>query len=449
MRDMKHYAALALLAAGLCGGLLNPVSAADESEQSVSGEGIQPTFLIDAACFRGDKPDTNRLELYFQVFNFGLPFVKKGDIYSAEYTFTVAIEDNNHHQIKALEQDKVISAATYDETKSRFDFRTSQINFDLPPGTYYAKAALRDKQNRAMAENELKVKVPQFKSSFATLSDIEFAEAASERQGETTGVFNKNGLVVVPSVSRSFGGTEQSKLLYYVEVYPGKDTTERVLVQTIIRGRAKGMIYRDTLWVAPGAHGNNQLRDVSVGEFAPGDYVLEVHLLGRRNKELDSRTEELNIAWTQEALLRHDFKTAVDQLSYIATSKELEKIKKAESIEDRVAAFNAFWIDRDPTVGTPDNEAKREFYRRVNYANRQFGHLRREGWKTDRGRVYIMNGEPDQIDDYPMSLEYPPYQIWHYYLQGEYRRFLFIDENDDGDYRLEFPFDGLHQRPDF
>jgi GWxTD domain-containing protein len=448
MRMTKYCAALALMAAGLSGGL-SSVSRADESSQTASGELIQPTFLFDAATFRGSTPDTNRLELYYQVFNFGLPFVKQGEIYTAEYTLVVTIDGKDDRQIKGVEQDKSISVATYDETKSRFDFRTSQLNFDLPPGTYHVKAALRGKNNQVLASNEQKIKMDDFKSSYSLLSDIEFVEAANAEQEEGGSVFNKNGLMVVPSVSRAFGGAEESKLLYYFEIYQGRDKAEKVLVQTILRNRSKGMIYRDTVWVPIGSSPVGQLRNVSVGDYAPGDYVLEVHLLGRRNKDLDSRTEKFTIAWTQEALLRHDFKTAIDQLSYIATSKDLQKIKKAENIEERIKAFNEFWAERDPTVGTPENENKREFYRRVHYANQKFGHLRREGWKTDRGRIYIINGEPDQIDDYPMSLEYPPYQIWHYYLSGEYRRFLFVDENDDGDYKLEYPFDGLHQRPDF
>jgi GWxTD domain-containing protein len=127
----------------------------------------------------------------------------------------------------------------------------------------------------------------------------------------------------------------------------------------------------------------------------------------------------------------------------------VSKLKKLKTLDERVAAFNAFWESRDPTVGTAENEIKREFYRRITYANRQFRHLRQEGWRTDRGRVYVKFGEPDQIDDYPMAPDAPPYQVWHYYQNGAYRRFAFVDSSEDGDYRLQFPYDGLNQTPDF
>jgi hypothetical protein len=75
--------------------------------------------------------------------------------------------------------------------------------------------------------------------------------------------------------------------------------------------------------------------------------------------------------------------------------------------------------------------------------------MTREGWQTDRGRIYISYGEPDEIDDYPYSLSSVPYQEWHYYRDGRYRKFTFVDVNLDGEYRLQYPYDGLDQRPDF
>ena len=82
-------------------------------------------------------------------------------------------------------------------------------------------------------------------------------------------------------------------------------------------------------------------------------------------------------------------------------------------------------------------------------ANRMFTIMNLDGWRTDRGRILITFGEPDQIDDYPFVANRWPYQEWHYYQQGRYRKFVFVDINEDGDYRLQYPYDGLNQRPDF
>jgi GWxTD domain-containing protein len=417
--------------------------------EPVLPHGVQPGFVVDHASFRDIAVGKCRLEVYYQIFNFGLQFVKDSGSYLAEYTLTATIDDDDGRRVKSLEQDKNIRVQDYERTVSRFDYRSSQINLVVDPGKYRVSLALADKRSSSVFRNEFKVDVKRESDQIPRMSDIQFVQAANSVDSAPAGVFRKANLDIVPSVSRSFGGTDSSRLLYYLELYQGPDSGQDVVVETIIRNNSKGMLYRDTLYVRLDSTIVRQLRNVAVGEMAPGDYDLEVYLRGRRMKRLDQRIEPFTIAWSQEGLLKHDFKAALDQLAYIAPGSDVNKIKKLKTLEERIAAFNQFWLDRDPTAGTPENEVKREFYRRVNYANRVFHHLRKDGWRTDRGRIYIVYGEPDQIDDYPMSSNLPPYQIWHYYKEGAYKRFAFVDENEDGDYRLQYPYDGLNQRPDF
>jgi GWxTD domain-containing protein len=122
----------------------------------------------------------------------------------------------------------------------------------------------------------------------------------------------------------------------------------------------------------------------------------------------------------------------------------MKAFKKAVTPDEKLRLWNDFWLKRDPTPGTPENEAKREYYRRIEYANVHFSILRKEGWLTDRGMVYITYGEPDQIEDHPFDIDSKAYQIWDYYQASDVRRFLFIDEWGDGDYRLQYPYDGRY-----
>jgi GWxTD domain-containing protein len=411
-------------------------------------EVFEPILIVDWAAFQSDQPDKTHLELYYQIYNFGLQFVPDGREFVASYEITVLVFDDDGDQTSSYDRSRQVRAASLAQTKSRHDYRTSQVNLDLLPGKYSVRFALTDQGSKAVVNRVVKVTLPDFTDNRPALSGVEFAQSTGQKS-DSDGVFDKGKLVVVPSVSRAFGGEDDKRLLFYVELYQGSDSLERMVVETIVRQRARGMVYRDTLHVTMDNPMNCQLREISLADMPPGDYELTVTLYGRRMKKLMDRTEPFSILWTQEALLKLDWKTAIGQLSYIASSTELSRIKKATSYEDRRAAFDAFWTQRDPTVGTAENEAKREFYRRINVANRQFSGLRREGWKCDRGRIYIINGEPDQIDDEPYSPNTVPYQIWHYYREGKYRRFVFVDKNEDGDYRLEYPYDGLNQRPDF
>ncbi|MGD8923196.1 MAG: GWxTD domain-containing protein [Candidatus Zixiibacteriota bacterium] len=429
--------------------LAAPVHAQIAGDVAQSAEPAPPAFQVDYASFKGDSAGHVRLEVYYKVYNYGLRFEKRDDNYVAEYELRIAVEDDERNPVDVYTADKNIVVSSEAKAKSKLDFRTSQTSFMLPTGEYQLFFTLRDALSTDVFRYENRLDLKDFEADYPTFSDVEFARHIEEGNPDDSSVFDKGRLIVIPSVSREYEGEENSRLLYYLELYQGADSSEKVLVETIIRSPTRGMIYRDTLTTVFENSTERQLREISSADFPPGDYEMEILLRGRRNKKLGQQRELFSVKWSQGALLRHDYKTALDQIALIARAGEIDEMKDLKTYEERARAFNEFWLARDPSVGTPENEVKDEFYRRIEYANVQFRAMRREGWRTDRGRIYVIHGEPDQIDDYPMSPQYVPYQIWHYYKQGRYRRFLFVDEDLDGDYRLEYPYDGLNQRPDF
>ncbi len=419
-----------------------------QSVSHSSWETVQPSVDVDYAYFLSDTTDRVHLEVYYTIFNFGLKFEAEGDQFVAEYELTVAVDDRDQNAVDVFRADKRVVAPSEQKTRSRYDFRTSQAEFDLEPGKYLVKFSVRDHKSGEVYNRDLEIKLDDLNREHPTLSTVEFVhhvEAASENDH----VFNKGSLMVIPSVTRQYGGEEDSRLLYYHELYRGEQDSVRVTVETVVRSRGKGMVYRDTMVSVLVDPVERQLREISTAEFAPGKYEVEIFVRGRRNKKLDQVKGTFSVMWSQLALLKHDYKTALAQLEVIAEPGEVKELKKLDDLTDRIKAFNDFWLARDPSVGTVENEVKNEFYRRIEYSNQRFRHLRREGWRSDRGRVYIKHGEPDQIDDIPMSASYYPYQIWHYYTRGEYLKFLFVDEEQDGDYRIQFPYDGRGQSPDF
>jgi GWxTD domain-containing protein len=265
-----------------------------------------------------------------------------------------------------------------------------------------------------------------------------------ERRDTVSGVFGKGDMIIVPSVDGLMGGGESPRLLYYLEIYRGTGATEDVFTETTLRRGGSKMVYRDSLTIPLNEWQNRQLRDVAIDSLQPGQYVLEVILRGTRNRKLDSKSKEFYVAWTTDGLITHYYETAVDQLDYIATGGETKNMKELKSTEERRAAFEEFWENHDPSPGTPENELRSEFYRRISIANQRYAAFSREGWRTDRGRIYIQYGEPDQIDDHPVALSGRPYQRWYYYRYGSNRVFTFVDEFEDGDYRLQFPYDGIY-----
>jgi GWxTD domain-containing protein len=140
-----------------------------------------------------------------------------------------------------------------------------------------------------------------------------------------------------------------------------------------------------------------------------------------------------------------------EDVAYIITDEERAAFKRLSTDEEREQFIEQFWLRRDPTPDTAENEFKEEHYRRIAYANERFS-SGIPGWKTDRGRIYITFGPPDEIESHPSggSYERPieegggttstfPFEIWRYrYIEdiGSDILIEFVDPTMSGEYRM-------------
>ncbi len=120
-----------------------------------------------------------------------------------------------------------------------------------------------------------------------------------------------------------------------------------------------------------------------------------------------------------------------EDVRWIISPEELTAFKALSNDEERDAFIEQFWQRRDPTPDTEENEFKEEHYRRIAYANEHFA-AGRAGWRTDRGRIYIVFGPPDEIESHPSGGTYDrpieegggetstyPFEKWRYrYIEG-------------------------------
>jgi GWxTD domain-containing protein len=101
-------------------------------------------------------------------------------------------------------------------------------------------------------------------------------------------------------------------------------------------------------------------------------------------------------------------------VAYLASDAEKAAYLNLTSDADRYEFIERFWRQRDPSPGTTKNEFRDEYYRRIAYSNERF-HAGGPGWKTDRGRIYITWGPPDQIESHPSGDDKSgPFEIWIY-----------------------------------
>ena len=120
-----------------------------------------------------------------------------------------------------------------------------------------------------------------------------------------------------------------------------------------------------------------------------------------------------------------------EDVRWIITDEERSAFNQLSNDEERDQFIEQFWLRRDPTPDTVENEYKDEYYRRIAYANERFS-SGIPGWKTDRGRIYIMYGPADEVESHPTGGAYErpieegggetqtyPWEKWRYrYLEG-------------------------------
>ena len=163
-----------------------------------------------------------------------------------------------------------------------------------------------------------------------------------------------------------------------------------------------------------------------------------------KQKKQQKRSLNIELSKTYKKWLNED-------VVWIITDQERAAFKQLSNDEERDNFIEAFWQRRDPTPDTEENEYKEEHYRRIAYSNEHFA-AGIPGWKTDRGRMYIMYGPADEIDSHPSggTFERPmeegggetstfPFEDWRYrYLEGIGQEVIieFVDTCMCGDYHM-------------
>ena len=161
--------------------------------------------------------------------------------------------------------------------------------------------------------------------------------------------------------------------------------------------------------------------------------------IARKQKELERELQGPWKKWLNEDVV------------YIITDEEKRAFKQLKTDEERQQFVEAFWLRRDPTPDTEENEYKEEHYRRIAYSNDHYA-SGIPGWKTDRGMIYIKYGAPDEIDSHPSggSYERPmeegggetstyPFEDWRYrYIDGVGTNVIieFVDQTMSGEYHI-------------
>lgn len=300
------------------------------------------------------------------------------------------------------------------------------LPLDVRPGRYRAQVTLREPAAGRESRADWELEVPDYRRLPVSLSTLWVAERTALVQGDSIRSLPPPGwilqheygeplpnLSVVGEVYRADAGGAPTQLSWSI-LGGREEEVQRGQLTLPAKDRALFVLEPDfsALWI--------------------GSYLLEVRV------EADGETARRRFPFQMSATARAleaDSEQSLELIELIATDDEMRELRNALASE-RKEAWNRFWKRRDPTPDTAQNEFRDEFFARVRHANEHFSVLG-PGWRSDRGRIYIQHGPPDQIESHPFNLDTPAYEIWIYLRLG--RRYVFVDYDGYGRFELYSP----------
>jgi len=366
-----------------------------------------------------DRP-RGSVDAYLRIANDALSFIKSdSSTWQARYDLELMIYSGSHELVAYKTLRDTVTVRHFALTNARTNPRTYTMHFSLPPGDYTWRLKLLNAEQLPLLEREEGLQVPDFAPDQLQASDIILADSLDCRAGLYT--LNLRG-----AFARNTGA-----IGVIFEIYPpaGADSVRTLITLSDLSGH-KTMEQHESRPAEP------VLRyciDLGREIDKPGEYTLQLRATAAARSL--QRSQRLFLLWANAGAPDATDAGALEQLALVAKGSTIREIMRSPA-EERERLIAEFWAKRDPTPGTPENELKDEFYLRVDFANTQFGEpvSGRPGWRTDRGRIFIENGTPDQIEKQGGEMGMPTAEIWSYNRLN--RRYLFVDRLNNGEFRL-------------
>ncbi len=416
---------------------------------SASAQGFLPSdalrLSVDISRFRGADDEHVNVEIYYSFPRRSITYVPDslGLTGAGDITLLVRRKDS------LLYADRWLVPHVLRDT-SQAGGGMSLVGcypVQLSEGEYLLTLIARDRNNAGRADS-LKIKLPihLFSVQKTSLSDVEFASVI--RQAEKGGPFYKNTLDVIPNVGGLY--SEGQSCFFYAEAY------------NLLKGDLQGAYHlRTNVLDAIGRDVLSRERTrklsgestVIVDQFAvsglrTGTYTLVLSLLDSSRKTITTAGKKFFVynktLGVDSTLLAAG--TGLPFTEYLSMDEvELDR-------EFRWSRWETMDVEKEQFEALKGSDAKRKFLSdlwrkrgpgsrdqylsRVSYANSNFSVMGREGYRTDRGRVYIMYGSPDDVERHPNEVDSKPYEIWSYHnIQGGVI-FVFVQRNQGGDFDL-------------
>jgi GWxTD domain-containing protein len=433
-RSLRILCAAGLLAAGM---------GSSPAQTLPAREPLRIT--MDITRFRGADDSTSLVEFHYSINRDGLTFVHDSAGWSATADLLLKgmVSDSLGFGDRWLVPSRLTDTAAVTRGMNLVGVYPVQIR----GGEYAVKLLARDRQSPGRRDS-ITVRMPVVPppTDRVAMSDIEFA--ASIKSGAKESPFYKNTLEVIPNVGGMYN--ESQMCYFYLEVYNlllGADRSDLTMRTTVYDAVGKEMLARERQKKRSGESAV-LIDQVAANRFKTGTYSLVVALLDTTKHPLAQSARKFYVfnpalgvdstllslgsslpmaaySMMEDQELDRDFKWS----RYEITEAEQSQFKQLNGADVKRKFLSDIWRRRPPG-------AREVYMARVAHANETFGMLGREGYRTDRGRVYIVYGPPDDVERHPNEADTKPYEIWTYNnIQGGVE-FDFLQRIQGADYEL-------------
>jgi GWxTD domain-containing protein len=335
-------------------------------------------FVGQVRYLAGRSPDSTLALVTLSFANRVLTFSGEGGGQRASYTATIDVTQGAT-TVRHFDARKVIRVASFHETQREDESVIFQQFLSIPPGTYSISVSVRDENSGNGNVQQMSIDVPRFGARTLS-SPISVYEVKPRAKLDTVPnlIANPRSLIVL--------GRDTLAGLY-IEGY-GLPSSAKVNVAVL--NDAHVVILRDTVNLVRQGDLSSALLDFPVQSIGVGPVTVVTSLAGTA----DTARAPLFLSFGDEFGIT-SFDDLLSYLRYFVSPQRIQALRDTPP-EQRAAAWATFWKVTDPNPSTPDNEALRDYFKRIATANSRYHEEGVPGWLTDRGKVYVTLGEPDQ-----------------------------------------------------
>lgn len=388
-------------------------------------------FYLDFASFDGG--DKIYQEYYVMIFADQLKLSDSEGSKTAKLDIAYEILDSENNIIET--NNWITEAAFNDITDIRTLVIYDQWGVNYEAGKYKLSINISDRNSNLKGNVNSVISIPESNDGNVRISTIQFINGQAEKGGE----FDTGTKSVVPNPSRRYG-VFNPNLSFYYEISSRHLSNKSVFADYLISDSENRIVKKledVDLQLNKGTKGFTQA--INISSLASGVYNFRIIVSDSSDDAIDETNRQFEIIQADYfSNIPYMTDDEVDLfgkiLEYLTTPAQLNIYKNLNN-SGKSYFLIRFFSDRDPISGTEDNEYLQSILARYHYSNQNFSWGNLEGWSTDRGRIFIQKGKPDEIELHSFETGYKPYQIWYYRTERELF-YVFGDTNSNGNYIL-------------